>query len=61
MMNIFHSMAVSGAANVVLPLISLVGRELASRVGPCQETSKKTLMVMLAGDVEKVLVDGLRR
>lgn len=40
--------------------MSLVGFELASRTGPCQETSKKTLIVMFAGDVEKGLIDGLK-
>ena len=53
-------MAKGGAAMMsFLPFISLVGRELASRTGPCQVRSKKTLIVMFAGDVEKVLVDGL--
>ena len=46
-------------SNDVLPFISLVGLSLASRTGPCQVRSKKTLTVMFAGDVEKVLVDGL--
>ena len=57
----FHSMVKGGGrgSNDVLPFISLVGFELASRTGPCQEISKKTLTVMFAGDVEKVLVDGL--
>lgn len=55
-------MAKRWGSNVILPLISLVLRELASRTGPCQETSKKTLIVMFAGEVEKVLLfddDGL--
>ena len=46
-------------SNDVLPLISLVTLWLASTTGPCQVRSKKTLIVMFAGDVEKVLVDGL--
>lgn len=56
-----HSIAKGGGrgSNDVLPFMSLVGRELASRTGPCQVRSKKTLTVMFAGDVEKVLVDGL--
>ena len=44
-------------SSVVLPLISLVGRELESRTGPFQERSKKVLIVMFAGDVEKDLFD----
>ena len=48
-------------SNGVLPLTSLVARELASRTGPCQETSKKTLMVIFAGDIEKFLVDGVEK
>lgn len=47
-------------SDVFSPLISLVARELESRTGPCQETSKKTLIVMVAGEVEKDLVDGLK-
>ncbi len=44
---------------LLLPLTSRVGFELASRTGPCQATSKKHLIVMFAGDVEKSLVDGV--
>ena len=44
-------------SSVVSPLISLVGRELESKTGPCQETSKKTLIVMFAGEEEKVLLE----
>ena len=44
-------------SNVISPFTSLVGRELASRTGPSQLTSKKTLMVMFGEEVEKVLVD----
>ena len=41
------------------PLTSLVAFELASRTGPFQEISKKTLTVMFAGDVEKVRFESL--
>ena len=47
----------SGAADCLSPLTSLVGFELASRTGPSQDISKKTLMVMFAGDVEKFRLD----
>ena len=47
-------------SNVVLPLMSLVGRELESKTGPFQETSKKTLIVMFAGDVEKGLFGDMK-
>lgn len=44
-------------SSIVSPLISLVGRELESKTGPVQETSKKTLIVMFAGEEEKVLLE----
>lgn len=47
-------------SSLVSPLTSLVGRELASRIGPCQETSKKTLIVIFLDVVERVLFDGVK-
>ena len=47
-------------SSVVLPFTSLVGRELESKTGPFQERSKKVLIVMFAGDVEKGLFDDMK-
>ena len=55
----FHGERWGRHRNIDSPLISLVASELASRTGPCQETSKKTLMVIFAGDEEKDLLNGL--
>lgn len=46
--------------NNVSPFISEVDFDWASRTGPFQERSKKTLMVIFAGDEEKDLMDGLK-
>lgn len=47
------------AAEEHLPSTLLVGFLLASRTGPCQETSKKHLMVITADDEWKYFVDGI--
>ena len=40
------------------PFTSRVGLLFASMIGPCQVTSKKVLIAIADGDVEKDLIDG---